>query len=87
MILEAKENATVTADAGRWLSMMRMVFKALADRPDVTLEIIYYRGAQRMLLTIPAGTPVLQAIGISETVQFDTLAKLLKIEPVVFTTV
>lgn len=87
MILEAKENATVTADAGHWLSMMRMVFKALADRPDVTLEIIYYRGAQRMLLTIPAGTPVLQAIGISETVQFDTLAKLLKIEPVVFTTV
>ena len=58
-IRKAERGATLLIETRRWISFHQMVMQALADRPDVTLNVSFldgeYRG-NRMTFTIPAGT-------------------------------
>ena len=64
-ILDASQGATIEVRTRRWISFHRMVYQALADRPDVTLSISFldgeYRG-NRWKVTIPAGYDTLSLL-------------------------
>lgn len=57
-IAKAKQGETVKITTDRWISFHKMVFDALAARPDVSLEVSFldeeYKG-NRVSFTIPAG--------------------------------
>ena len=72
-IKNAEQNGTVTVDGTGWASFMRMVFEALAERPDVTLVVKYGTNKE---LTISPGTDILALIGTAQDVLFTKLAKL-----------
>jgi uncharacterized protein YjdB len=58
-IRRAKQGETVKIETARWISFHKMVMEALADRPDVTLEVSFldeeHKGTRKSF-TIPAGT-------------------------------
>ncbi len=58
-IRRAKQGETVKIETARWISFHKMVMEALADRPDVTLEVSFldegHKGTRKNF-TIPAGT-------------------------------
>ena len=58
-IRNAKKDATVKIETRRWISFHKMVMEALAERPDVTLEISFldegHKG-KRCTVVIPKGT-------------------------------
>ncbi len=58
-IRRAKQGETVKIETARWISFHKMVMDALADRPDVTLEVSFldegHKGTRKSF-TIPAGT-------------------------------
>ena len=57
-INKAKQGETVKITTDRWISFHKMVFDALAARPDVSLEISFLDGeykGNRVSFTIPAG--------------------------------
>ncbi len=58
-IRRAKQGETVKIETARWISFHKMVMEALAERPDVTLEVSFldegHKGARKSF-TIPAGT-------------------------------
>lgn len=64
-ILDAPQGATISVSTRRWISFHRMVYQALADRPDVTLKVSFldggYRG-NRYSVTIPAGSDTLSLL-------------------------
>ena len=64
-ILDAPQGASLTVQTRRFISFHKMVMQALADRPDVTLQVSFldeeYRG-NRMSFTIPAGTDTLSLL-------------------------
>ena len=64
-ILDAPQGATISVSTRRWISFHRMVYQALADRPDVTLKVSFldgeYRG-NRYSVTIPAGYDTLSLL-------------------------
>ncbi len=76
-IRTAPENGTVEADAGLWPGLQRVVFEALADRPDVTLKIVCRLDGAATELTLPAGMDLLEKIGDARMTTFADLAKLL----------
>ena len=64
-IKNAKQGATVKIETSRWISFHKMVMQALADRPDVTLEVSFLDGeykGNRVSFTIPAGTDTLSLL-------------------------
>ncbi len=73
-IRQAPENGTVEMDAGSFDGLTRVVFKALGERPDVTLKLQTKEG----LITIPAGAGLLEKIGKKNTVSFAELKDMLK---------
>ena len=58
-IRRAKQGETVKIETARWISFHKMVMEALAERPDVTLEVSFldegHKGTRKNF-TIPAGT-------------------------------
>lgn len=58
-IKNADKNATVRVDTSLWISFHRMVMEAMAERPDVSVEVHYlsegHKGS-RKTFTIPKGT-------------------------------
>jgi len=57
-IAKAKQGETVKITTDRWISFHKMVFDALAARPDVSLEVSFLDGeykGNRISFTIPAG--------------------------------
>ena len=57
-INKAKQGKTVKITTDRWISFHKMVFDALAARPDVSLEVSFLDGeykGNRVSFTIPAG--------------------------------
>ena len=58
-IRNAKKDATVKIETNKWITFHKMVMEALAERPDVTLEISFldegYKG-KRCTVVIPKGT-------------------------------
>ena len=76
-IRTAPENGTVEADAGLWPGLQRVVFEALADRPDVTVKIVCRLDGAATELTLPAGMDLLEKIGDARMTTFADLAKLL----------
>ncbi|MBR0091108.1 MAG: putative Ig domain-containing protein [Lachnospiraceae bacterium] len=61
-IRKAEQGATLLIETRRWISFHKMVMQALADRPDVTLQVRFLDGEYRgnlMTFTIPAGTDTL----------------------------
>ena len=57
-INKAKQGETVKITTDRWISFHKMVFDALAARPDVSLEVSFLDGeykGKRVSFTIPAG--------------------------------
>ncbi|MBR5359519.1 MAG: hypothetical protein IK123_01405, partial [Lachnospiraceae bacterium] len=54
-IEKAPVGGTVLAETDRWVSFHKMVFDALAARPDVTLNVNYVYDHQKYTMTIPAG--------------------------------
>jgi len=64
-IKNAKQGATVKIETSRWISFHKMVMEALADRPDVSLEVSFLDGeykGNRVSFTIPAGTDTLSLL-------------------------
>lgn len=64
-IKNAKQGATVKIETSRWISFHKMVMQALADRPDVSLEVCFLDGeykGNRVSFTIPAGTDTLSLL-------------------------
>ncbi len=64
-IKNAKQGATVKIETSRWISFHKMVMQALADRPDVSLEVSFLDGeykGNRLSFTIPAGTDTLSLL-------------------------
>jgi len=64
-IKNAKQGATVKIETSRWISFHKMVMQALADRPDVSLEVSFLDGeykGNRVSFTIPAGTDTLSLL-------------------------
>ena len=64
-IKNAKQGATVKIETSRWISFHKMVMQALADRPDVSLEVSFLDGeykGNRVFFTIPAGTDTLSLL-------------------------
>ena len=76
-IRTAPENGTVETDAGDYTGLQRVVFEALADRPDVTLKITCRVDGQRTELIVPAGTDLLTPLGKGWGLTFADMAKLL----------
>ena len=64
-IKNAKQGATVKIETSRWISFHKMVMQALAERPDVSLEVSFldegHKG-NRLSFTIPAGTDTLSLL-------------------------
>ena len=64
-IRKAGQGATVKIETSRWISFHKMVMEALADRPDVNLEVSFLDGeykGNRVSFTIPAGTDTLSLL-------------------------
>ena len=64
-ILDAPQGATISVSTRRWISFHRMVYQALADRPDVTLKVSFLDGGyhgNRYSVTIPAGYDTLSLL-------------------------
>ena len=64
-IRNAGQGATVKIETNKWISFHKMVMEALAERPDVTLEISFLDGeykGNRLITTIPAGTDTLSLL-------------------------
>ena len=64
-IKNAKQGAIVKIETSRWISFHKMVMQALADRPDVSLEVSFLDGeykGNRVSFTIPAGTDTLSLL-------------------------
>ena len=58
-IKNAKQGATVKIETSRWISFHKMVMQALADRPDVSLEVSFLDGeykGNRLSFTIRSMT-------------------------------
>ncbi len=76
-IRKAGQGATVKIETYRWISFHKMVMEALAERPDVTLEISFldeeYKG-NRVTVTIPAGTDAMSLVDDNGFVGFLYLA-------------
>ena len=76
-IRKAGQGATVKIETSRFISFHKMVMEALAERPDVTLEISFldeeYKG-RRLSVTIPAGTDAMSLIDENGFVGFLYLA-------------
>ncbi|MCR5403713.1 MAG: Ig-like domain-containing protein [Butyrivibrio sp.] len=64
-IRKAGKDATVKVETNKWISFHKMVMEALADRPDVTLEISFldegYKG-KRCTVVIPKGTDTMSLV-------------------------
>lgn len=64
-IINAKKDATICVDTSLWISFHRMVMEAMAERPDVSLEVHYleggYKGAKKTF-TIPKGTDTVKLL-------------------------
>jgi hypothetical protein len=64
-IRNAKQGETIKVDTALWISFHEMVLKAMADRPDVTLEVHYldkgHKGAEKTF-TIPKGTDTVKLL-------------------------
>ena len=76
-IREAPQGGTVEADATAWKGLRREVFKALSERPDVTLKLTCRLNGETTELTVPAGTDLLSAMGDTRTLTFEQIAQLL----------
>ena len=64
-IRKAGQGAIVKIETSRWISFHKMVMQALADRPDVSLEVSFLDGeykGNRVSFTIPAGTDTLSLL-------------------------
>ncbi|SEQ60068.1 hypothetical protein [Butyrivibrio sp. TB] len=64
-IKNAKQGETVKIETSKWISFHKMVMQALADRPDVTLEVSFLDGeykGNRVSFTIPAGTDTMALV-------------------------
>jgi uncharacterized protein YjdB len=76
-IRKAGQGATVYVETSRYISFHKMVMEALAERPDVTLEVSFldeeYKG-NRVTVTIPAGTDTLSLVDENGFVGFLYLA-------------
>lgn len=58
-IKRAKQGETIKIETSKWISFHKMVMQALAERPDVSLEVSFLDGeykGNRVSFTIPAGT-------------------------------
>ena len=76
-IRKAGQGATVKIETSRFISFHKMVMDALAERPDVTLEISFLDGeykGNRVTVTIPAGTDALSLLDENGFVGFLYLA-------------
>ena len=76
-IRKAGQGATVKIETSRFISFHKMVMDALAERPDVTLEISFLDGeykGNRVIVTIPAGTDALSLLDENGFVGFLYLA-------------
>ena len=64
-IRKAPKDATVKIETSKWISFHKMVMEALAERPDVTLEISFldegHKG-NRCTVTIPKGTDTMSLV-------------------------
>jgi hypothetical protein len=64
-IKNAKQGETVKVETALWISFHEMVLRAMADRPDVTLEVHYldkgHKGAEKTF-TIPKGTDTVKLL-------------------------
>ena len=76
-IREAPQNGTVEADATGWKGLEREVFKALSERPDVSLKLTCRLNGEVTELTIPAGADLLSAMGDARMLTFEQIAQLL----------
>lgn len=64
-IKNAKQGETIKIDTRKWISFHKMVMQALADRPDVSLEVSFLDGeykGNKVSFTIPAGTDTLSLL-------------------------
>lgn len=64
-IKKADKGATVKIETSKWISFHKMVMQALADRPDVSLEVSFLDGeykGNRVSFIIPAGTDTLSLL-------------------------
>lgn len=64
-IKNAQQGATIKIETSKWISFHKMVMQALADRPDVSLEVSFLDGeykGNRVSFTIPAGTDTLSLL-------------------------
>ena len=76
-IRKAGQGATVKIETSRFISFHKMVMDALAERPDVTLEISFLDGeykGDRVIVTIPAGIDALSLLDENGFVGFLYLA-------------
>ena len=64
-IRSAKKDATVKIETSKWISFHKMVMEALAERPDVALEISFldegHKG-KRCTVVIPKGTDAISLV-------------------------
>jgi len=60
-----------------WPGLQRVVFEALAARPDVTLTLTCRVNGQPAELTIPAGMDLLAPLGGRDMMTFEQIAELL----------
>ena len=75
-ILEAEKGATVEADASRFPGFLKMVFKALAQRPDVALNVRCIIDGKVTEVKVPAGFDFSNALGSKSVLTFSEIAKL-----------
>lgn len=64
-IKKADKGATVKIETSKWISFHKMVMQALADRPDVSLDVSFLDGeykGNRVSFIIPAGTDTLSLL-------------------------
>ena len=76
-IRKAPEKGTVEANAKSWTGLQRDVFKALQERPDVTLKLTCRLNGEVTELIIPAGADLLSAMGDARSLTFEQIAQLL----------
>ncbi|MCR5675676.1 MAG: hypothetical protein K6G16_08210, partial [Lachnospiraceae bacterium] len=84
-IKKAPQGGTVKISTNRWLSFHHMVFDALAERPDVTVQVDFleqgHKGAKKRIV-IPAGTDVQSLLDSNGYAGFLYLASKLGTVPV-----
>ena len=76
-IRTAPENGVVEVDADFHPGLQRIVFEALAARPDVTLKLTCRVLGQPTELTVPGGTDLLTPLGTEDVMTFEDMAKVL----------